>query len=185
MLVFILWYQLWSVHCTYYGSNCCVAAVVCMTCEDVVLVYGCVGVFIVVSVVKRSLRVLWQQLLCSRGSMYGMWRCSACLFIMLVFLLCYLLWRVHCDNYGSNSCVAAVVCMKCEIIVLDYGCVGVFILVSFVERSIWVIWQLMLCSSGSVSCIWRRSVVLRMCWCFYCGICFEAFFVIIMSATAM
>ena len=24
--------------------------------------YGCVGVFIVVSVVKRSLRVLWQQL---------------------------------------------------------------------------------------------------------------------------
>jgi len=45
---------------------------VCMTCEDVVLVYGCVGVFIVVSVVKHSLRVLWEQLLCSRGSMYGM-----------------------------------------------------------------------------------------------------------------
>jgi len=45
---------------------------VCMTCEIIVLGYGCVCVFIVVSVVKRSLRVLWQQLLCSRGSMSGM-----------------------------------------------------------------------------------------------------------------
>jgi len=41
---------------------------VCLECEDVVLGYGCVGVFIVVSVVKRSLRVLRQQLLCSSGS---------------------------------------------------------------------------------------------------------------------
>jgi len=41
---------------------------VCLACEDVVLGYGCVGVFIVVSVVKRSLRVLRQQLLCSSGS---------------------------------------------------------------------------------------------------------------------
>jgi len=43
----------------YYGSKCCVAAVVCLACEDVVLGYGCVGVFILVSVEKRSLRVLW------------------------------------------------------------------------------------------------------------------------------
>jgi len=41
---------------------------VCLECGDVVLGYGCVGVFIVVSVVKRSLRVLWQQLLCRSGS---------------------------------------------------------------------------------------------------------------------
>jgi len=39
----------------YYGSNCCVAEVVCLACEDVVLGYLCVGVFIVVSVVKLSL----------------------------------------------------------------------------------------------------------------------------------
>ena len=39
----------------------------CLECEDVVLGYGCVGVIIVVSVVYRSLRVLWQQLLCSSG----------------------------------------------------------------------------------------------------------------------
>ena len=38
----------------YYGSKCCVAALVCLECEDVVLGSGCVGVFIVVSVVKRS-----------------------------------------------------------------------------------------------------------------------------------
>ena len=44
----------------------------CLAFEDVVLGYGCVGVFIVVSVVKRSLRVLWQQLLCSSGSLSGM-----------------------------------------------------------------------------------------------------------------
>jgi len=45
---------------------------VCLACEDVVLDYGCVGVFIVVSVVKRSLRVLLQQLLCSSGCLSGM-----------------------------------------------------------------------------------------------------------------
>jgi len=45
---------------------------VCLACEDVVLGYGWVGVFIVVSVVKRSLRVLLQQLLCSRVSVSGM-----------------------------------------------------------------------------------------------------------------
>jgi len=45
---------------------------VCLAFEDVVLCYGCFGVYIVVSVVKRSLSVLWQQLLCSRGSMSGM-----------------------------------------------------------------------------------------------------------------
>ena len=50
--------------------------------------YGCVGVFIVVSVVKRSLRVLWQQLF-----------------------------------------LAAVFCLGCEFVVLDYGCVVVFIVV--------------------------------------------------------
>ena len=53
---------------SYYGSNVCVAAVVCLACEDVLLGFGCVGVFIVVSVVKPSLRVLWQELLCSSGS---------------------------------------------------------------------------------------------------------------------
>jgi len=40
---------------------------VCLAFEDVVLGYGSFGVFIVVSLVKVSLRVLWQQLLCSRG----------------------------------------------------------------------------------------------------------------------
>ena len=65
--VFIL-ESLRSVQCEYYGSNCCVAAVVCLACEDVMLGYGCVGVFIVLSVVKYSLRVLWQQLLCTSGS---------------------------------------------------------------------------------------------------------------------
>jgi len=66
--VFLYWYPLRSVHCEYYGSNCCVAAVVCLACEDVVLGYGCVGAFIVIPVLNRSLRVLWQQLLCSSGS---------------------------------------------------------------------------------------------------------------------
>jgi len=41
---------------------------VCLACEDVVLGYGWVCVFIVVFVVKRSLAVLLQQLLCSSGS---------------------------------------------------------------------------------------------------------------------
>jgi len=41
---------------------------VCLACVDVVLDSGCVGAFIVVSVVKLSLRVIWQQLLCSSGS---------------------------------------------------------------------------------------------------------------------
>jgi len=41
---------------------------VCLACEDVLLGYRCVGVFILESVVKRSLTVLWQQLLCSSGS---------------------------------------------------------------------------------------------------------------------
>ena len=36
--------------------------------EDIVLGYGCVGVFIVVSVVKCSLIILLQQLLCSSSS---------------------------------------------------------------------------------------------------------------------
>ena len=52
----------------YYGSNCCVAVVVFLPCEDVLLGYGCVGFFILVSIVKRSLSVLWPQLLCSSGS---------------------------------------------------------------------------------------------------------------------
>jgi len=41
---------------------------VCLACEYVVLGSSCVVVFIVVSVVKRSLTVLWQQQLCSSGS---------------------------------------------------------------------------------------------------------------------
>ena len=44
----------------------------CLACEDVVLGYGWVCVFIVVSVVKLSLRVLLQLLLCSSGSVSGM-----------------------------------------------------------------------------------------------------------------
>ena len=40
----------------------------CLACEDVVLDYGCVGAFVVLSVVNRSLRVLWQQLSCSSDS---------------------------------------------------------------------------------------------------------------------
>ena len=38
-------------HC---GSNCCVTAVVYVECEVVVLGSGCVGVFILVSAMKRS-----------------------------------------------------------------------------------------------------------------------------------
>jgi len=41
---------------------------VCLACGDVLLGYGCVGVYIVVSVVKCSVLVLCQQLLCSSGS---------------------------------------------------------------------------------------------------------------------
>ena len=40
----------------------------CLVFEDVVLGYGCVGVFIVVSVANYSLRVLWQQKLSTSGS---------------------------------------------------------------------------------------------------------------------
>ena len=40
----------------------------CIICENVELDFGGVGVFIVVSLVKRSLRVLLQQMLCSSGS---------------------------------------------------------------------------------------------------------------------
>ena len=43
-----------------------------LECEDVVLVCGCVDIFIVVSVEKHSLRVLLQQLLRSSGSVSGM-----------------------------------------------------------------------------------------------------------------
>jgi len=50
---------------------------VCLACEDVVLGYRCVGVFIVESVVKCSLIVLWQQLLCSSGSVATV-LCLAC-----------------------------------------------------------------------------------------------------------
>ena len=35
VLVFLYWYPLRSIHCEYYGSNCCVAAVVCLACEDI------------------------------------------------------------------------------------------------------------------------------------------------------
>jgi len=45
---------------------------VCLACEDVVMGSGCVGVFIVVSVVKRSLRVLRQQQFCISGSVSDM-----------------------------------------------------------------------------------------------------------------
>jgi len=45
---------------------------VCLACEDVLLGYGCVVFFIVLSVVKCSLRVLLQQLLCSSGSVFCM-----------------------------------------------------------------------------------------------------------------
>jgi len=53
--VFLYWYPLRCVHCEYYGSNCCLVAVVCLAFEDVLLEYGCVGYFIVVSVLKCSL----------------------------------------------------------------------------------------------------------------------------------
>jgi len=45
---------------------------VCLGCEDVVLDSGCVGAFIVVYVANLSLRVLWQHLLCSSGSVSSM-----------------------------------------------------------------------------------------------------------------
>jgi len=44
---------------------------VCLACEDVVLGYRCVGVLILEFVVKRSLTVLCQQLLCNNGSVSG------------------------------------------------------------------------------------------------------------------
>ena len=40
----------------YYGSNSSVAAVAYLAGEDMVLGHGCVGVFILVSAVKRSFR---------------------------------------------------------------------------------------------------------------------------------
>jgi len=41
---------------------------VCLAFEYGMLGYGRIGVFIVVSVLKLSWRVLWQQRLCSSGS---------------------------------------------------------------------------------------------------------------------
>jgi len=43
----------------YYGTNTYVAAVVYLAYEDVVLVHGCVGVFVLVSIVKLSFRSCW------------------------------------------------------------------------------------------------------------------------------
>jgi hypothetical protein len=40
----------------HYGINCYVAAVPYFACEDVVLGYGCVGVFVLVSVVEHLFR---------------------------------------------------------------------------------------------------------------------------------
>ena len=54
-------------HC---GSNCYVTAVVYLACEDVVLGSGCVGVFILVSAVKRSFGGCWfwsSYVLCVRS----------------------------------------------------------------------------------------------------------------------
>jgi len=45
------------------------------------------------------------------------------------------------------------VCLACEVVVLDYGCVVVFIDVLVVKRSLRVLFQQLLCRSGSVSCM--------------------------------
>ena len=44
-------------------------------------------------------------------------------------------------------------CLECEDVVLGSGCVGVFIVVSVENRSLCVLWQQLLCSSGCVSCM--------------------------------
>jgi len=60
-----------------------------------------------------------------------------------------------------------------------------FILVSILKRSLRVLWPQLLCSSGSVSCMCRCGAGLWMCWCFYSGICCEAFDVSITAATVV
>jgi len=117
VLVFLNWYPLRSVHCECYGSNCCVAAVVCLACEDVVLCYGCVVVFTVVSVVKCSLRVLWQQLLFSSGSVAAIvfLACadvvlgSRCVVVFIVVSVLKrslrVLWQQLLCSSGSVSCM--------------------------------------------------------------------------------
>ena len=62
----------------------------CLACEDVLLGYGWVCFFIVVSVVKTLLCVLMQQLLCGSGSVYGMRRCSDFYGYVGVFIVIFL-----------------------------------------------------------------------------------------------
>ena len=76
----------------------------CLACEDVVLCYGWVCVFIVVSVVKPSLRVLLQQLLCISGSVSCMLRCSAGLWMGLFFYIC-----ICCEAFIGSIIAATVV----------------------------------------------------------------------------
>ena len=70
----------------------------CLACEDIVLGSGWIGVFIVVSVVKRSLRVLLQQL-CVAAVV-----CLACEDVVL--------------GYGCVGVFIVVSVVKCSLIIL-------------------------------------------------------------------
>jgi len=76
---------------------------VCLACEDLVLFYGYVGVFIVVAVVTRSLRVLLPQLLCSSSCVSCMLRCSVGLW------LCWFFYSGICCEAFIVSVIAATV----------------------------------------------------------------------------
>ena len=76
-------------------------------------------------------------------------------------------------------------CLACEDVVLGYGWVCVFILVSVMKPSLRVLLHQLLCSSGSVSGMLRCSAVLWLCWCFYSGISCDAFIESIIAATVV
>jgi len=69
-----------------------------------VLGYGCVGVFIVVSVVKQSLRVLRQKMLCSSVSVSCMLRYIAGLWMFWCFYT-----GIICEAFIGSNMAATVV----------------------------------------------------------------------------
>jgi len=78
--------------------------------------------------VKRSLRVLWQQLFLAELV------CLACEVVVLdygcvvVFIVVSFVKR-SLSVLWQQLFLAAVFCLGCEFVVLDYGCVVVFIVV--------------------------------------------------------
>jgi len=77
------------------------------------------------------------------------------------------------------------VCLASEDVVLGCGCVCVLIVVSVVKRSLRLLLQQLLCSSGSVAYILKCTVGFWWCWCFYSAISCEAFIESIIAATVV